>query len=138
ISVVGGALVDGTGATTNNGEELAGKGVIWQPSTMGTPGPLVLEVRAKFVGATTAKDGDYYLGFADAVTYTNSLPYVLSAASAFTTSAPVEFAGFGYSSIPSSGSMFNSGGNNFISGVTEKSSVAGSLVPSTTAKDSSF
>src|SRR5438132_1344270 len=89
-TTVGGALIAVTGGTTNNAEELAGKAVIWQPSTMGIltfppTGPLVFECRAKFVGTTTAKDGDYYIGFADAVTYTNGLPYVVGASSLLTT-----------------------------------------------------
>ena len=113
-----------TGGTTNNAEELAGKNVAWVPSTMALNQFILLEVRAKFVGTTTPADGDFYIGMANAVTYTNSLPYVVSAASALTTSAPVEFAGFGYSSIPSSGALFNSGGNNFIGIFTEISSVA--------------
>jgi hypothetical protein len=132
-AALGGLLVATTGATTNNAEEMAGKNVGWKPSTMA---PLVLEVRLKAVGATTATDGDFYIGFADAVTYTSGLAYVFSAASAFTTSAPVEFAGFGYSSIPTSGALFNSGAN-FIGVVTEKSSVA-ALAATTIAKDSNF
>jgi len=127
-----------TGGTTNNGEEFAGKNVCWTPSLMGANQRLVLEVRAKFVGTTTAADGDFYLGFANAVTFTNSLPYVVSAASALTTSAPVEFAGFGYSSIPTSGTLFNASGNNFMGMITEKSSVAGTVLSSAVAKDSNF
>ena len=107
-STVGGAAIGVTGATTNNAEEFAGKAVIWQPSTQGT---LVLEVAAKFVGATTPADGDFGIGLASAVTYTNGLPYVFSAASADTTSVPSEWVGFWYSSIPTSGTLFTASGN---------------------------
>lgn len=127
-----------TGGTTNNAEELAGKCVCWKPSTMATNARLVLEVRAKFVGTTTASDGDFVIGLADAVTYTSGLAYVASAASALTTSAPVEFAGFYYSSIPSSGALFNASGNNFVGIQTEKASSAATPVATTLAKDSAF
>lgn len=127
-----------TGGTTNNAQELAGKLVGWNPSTMGVNERLVLEVRAKFVAATTATDGDFYIGFADAVTYTNSLPYVFSAASAFTTSVPTEFVGFGYSSIATSGALFQAGGN-VIGMVTSKADVnAVAATTSLSVKDSSF
>src|SRR5688500_11699057 len=54
----GGTYLTGvTGATTNNGEELAGKGVLWNPSTMGG---LVLEARLKFQATGTETDGDFY------------------------------------------------------------------------------
>ena len=130
-------LIAVTGGTTNNGEELAGKRVSWVPSTSGILGKLSLEVRAKFVGATTATDGDFYLGFADAVTFTNSLPYVISAASAFTTSVPTEFAGFGYSSIPTSGTLYSASGN-YIGIVTEKAASAAAVLSTGVVKDSLF
>ncbi len=125
-----------TGATTNNGQELAGKLVGWNPSTMAADAPLVLEVRAKFVGTTTATDGDFAIGFADAVTYASSLAYVVSAASALTTSVPTEFCGFYYSSIPTSGTLFLAGGNP-VGAITTK---AGTDTINTTGvvKDSSF
>lgn len=125
-----------TGATTNNAEELAGKLVGWNPSTMATNMRLVLEVRAKHVAATTATDGDFGIGFADAVTYTNGLAYVVSAASALTTSAPTEYAGFWYSSIPTSSTLFLSGGNpvGVITSIAGVDTVASTGV----VKDSSF
>lgn len=125
-----------SGGITNNGEELAGKLVGWNPSTMATKSKLVLEVRAKFVGATTATDGDFGIGFADAVTYTNSLPYVFSAASAFTTSVPTEFCGFWYSSIPTSGTLYSASGN-YVGLATTISNVD-SVASSGKVKDSSF
>jgi hypothetical protein len=125
-----------TGATTNNSEELAGKLVGWNPSTMGTVMPLVLEVRAKFVGATTATDGDFYIGLADAVTYASGLPFVVSAASAFTTTAPTEWVGFGYSSIPTSGTLYRASAN-YIGCVSCKTGTA-AVVSSGVAKDSNF
>lgn len=124
-----------TGATTNNAQELAGKKVGWNPSTRGG---LVLECRLKVVAATTATDGDFYIGFADAVTYTNSLPYVVSAASALTTNVPSNFAGFAYSSIATSGALFLTGGNH-IGMVTTKADVDTVTAPSVSVvKDSSF
>lgn len=139
-SVVNGALVAVTGGTTNNAEELAGKAVIWQPSTHGRAAGaegLVLEVRAKFVGATTATDGDFVIGFADAVTYTNGLSFVVGLTSAYTTEAPVEFAGFHYSSIPTSGTLYSASGN-VIGCKTMKNSVAGTVASSTVVKDSNY
>jgi hypothetical protein len=113
----GGAAIGVTAGTTNNAGELGGTTIAWQPSTQaGSNGPsgtalMVLEVRAKFVGTTTATDGDFYIGWADNKTYTNSLPYVTSTTSTFTTSVPSDFAGFGYSSIATSGVAFQAGGN---------------------------
>ena len=126
-----------TGGTTNNAEEIAGKLVSWNPSTMGDNVRLVLEVRAKFVGTTTAADGDFAIGLADAVTYTSGLAYVVSAASALTTHVPTEFCGFYYSSIPTSGGLYNSAGNNFVGAVTSKADVD-TVTASTKAKDSSY
>jgi len=107
-AALGGLAVGVTGATTNNAEEIAGKNVGWKPSTMGG---IYFECRAKFVSATTATDGDFYMGLADAVTYTNGLPFVFSAATAVTTDVPTEWVGFGYTSIATSGAGFNAAGN---------------------------
>jgi hypothetical protein len=132
----GGTYLTGvTGGTTNNGEEVAGKGVLWVPSTMGG---IVLECRAKFDGATTATDGDFYLGLNDAVTETNSLPYVVSAASALTTHAPTDGAFFAYTSIATSGSLFLADGNH-IGMITSKADVDTVTAPSrSVVKDSEF
>ena len=132
----GGVAIAVTGGTTNNGQELAGKNVMWTPSTMATKTKLVLEVRAKFVAATTATSGDFAIGFGDAVTYANSLPYVVSAASALTTHVPTEFCGFYYSSIPTSGALFLSGGNP-IGAVSSKADVD-TVTAGTKVKDSNF
>jgi hypothetical protein len=123
-----------TGGTTNNGEELAGKGVLWTPSTQGG---VVMECRIKFVGATAATDGDFYIGLNDAVTET-ALPYVVSAASALTTHAPTDGAFFAYSSIPTSGSLFLADGNH-IGMITSKADVDTVTAPSrSVVKDSEF
>lgn len=124
-----------TGATTNNAQELAGKGVLWVPSTMGG---IVMECRAKFVAATTATDGDIRIGLHDAVTETNGLAYVVSAASALTTHAPTDAAGFYYSSIATSGALFLTGGNHwgFVSSIADVDTVTAPTVSS--VKDSSF
>ena len=132
----GGIAVATTGGTTNNAEELGGKHIVWKPS-LSVNQNLVLETRFKSVGATTPADGDFAIGFADAATYASGLAYVFSAASAFTTSAPTEFVGFYYSSVPTSGALFNSGGNNFIGLVTSKANVD-AVVATTIAKDSNF
>src|SRR5438477_11101558 len=47
-SVVGGAAVAVTGATTNNAEETGGNLIGWQPSTQATNANLRFECRAKF------------------------------------------------------------------------------------------
>jgi hypothetical protein len=108
ISATGsGEAIGVTGGTTNNGEEIGGNSVIWKPSTMALYQPLVMEVRAKFVGTTTVTDGDFAIGFADAKTFTSSLPFVVGLTSVYTTQAPVEFAGFHYSSIPTSGALYS-------------------------------
>lgn len=147
-----GLLIGATAGTTNNAIELGVTNVAYKASTMavvGTQGRMWMECRAKFVGTTTASDGDFYIGWADAVTYTNSLPFVISTTSTVTTSVPQEFAGFGYSSIPTSGNLFNSGGNNFIGIMTEKANVVVSPAiaaasqgatgaTTNTAKDSNF
>lgn len=102
-----------SGATTDNAVELAGKKLGWNCSTRCTLASdrMVLEVRAKFVGTTAATDGDFLIGFGDAVTQASSLAYVVSAASAVTTGAPTEFVGFYYSSIPTSGALYGASGN---------------------------
>lgn|SRR3990167_469119 len=128
--------IGATGGTTNNGEELAGKLVGWNPSTMDDMN-LVVEARFKTLSATTAAAGDFYFGFADAVTYTNSLPYVISAASADTTSVPTEFCGFAYSSIPTSGVLYAASGNNYIGAVTTIANV-NTITASTKQKDSNY
>jgi hypothetical protein len=125
-----------TGGTTNNAQEIAGTLVGWKPSTMATKAKLVFEMRAKFVGATEPLDGDMYFGFGDAVTYTNSLPYVVSAASALTTHVPTEFVGFAYSSIATSGALFLTGGNHW-GFVSSKASVDTVTAPSVSVVKSS-
>ena len=125
-----------SGGVTNNAEELAGKNVCWNPSTMGDKVHLVCEARFKAVGTTTATAGDFYFGLADAVTYTSSLPYVVSAASALTTSVPTEFVGFAYSSIPTSGALYSASGN-LIGAVTTISN-ADTVSASTKVKDSNY
>lgn len=117
-TVMGGAAVAVAGATVGDAQELAGKSVIWKPSTMATNMNMVMEARLSFVGATTAKLGTFLVGWADAVTYTSGLAYVVSAASALTTSVPTEFAGFIYSDIPTSGTLYAASGNNYIGAVT--------------------
>lgn len=132
----GGTYLTGvTGATTNNAQEVAGKGVLWVPSTMGG---IVLEVRAKFVAATTATDGDIRIGLHDAVTETNGLAYVVSAASALTTHAPTDAAGFYYTSIATSGALFQSGGNpwGFVNSINDVDTVTAPSLAK--VKDSSF
>src|SRR3990167_2194076 len=125
-----------SGGGTNNAEELAGKNVCWSPSTMGDKVHLVCEARFKAVGTTTATDGDFYFGLADAVTYTSSLPYVVSAASALTTHVPSEFAGFCYSSIPTSGALYSASGN-LIGAITTKVD-EDTVTASTKVKDSNY
>lgn len=123
-----------TGGTTNNGEELAGKGVLWTPSTMGG---IVMECRIKFVGTTTATDGDFYIGFNDAVTE-SALPYVVSATSTLTTHEPTNGAFFAYTSIATSGSLYLANGNH-IGIVTSKEDTDTVTAPSVSVvKDSSF
>jgi hypothetical protein len=107
-ATVNSELVGVTGGTTNNAQELAGKKVGWNPSTCGG---ITLIVRAKFVAATTATDGDICIGFNDAVTEASGLAYVVSAASALTTHAPTDHASFYYSSIPTSGALYSASGN---------------------------
>ena len=129
----GGAIIAVTGATTNNGQEVAGTAIMWQPSTMGK---VVFEARAKFVGATTATAGDFYLGLSDALTETNSLPYVFSAASALTAHAPSDAALFCYSSIPTSGSLYSASGN-LIGLITTKADTD-TVTATTVVKNSSY
>jgi hypothetical protein len=133
-SVEGGAAVAVTGATTNNAEEMGGFNVGWVPSSQANS-RLVFECRASFVGATTPTDGDFYLGLANANTYASGLSYVITATSTFTTKAPVEFAGFGYTSIATSGVFFLSGGNPIVA-LSEKSSGTPATTASTMVKDS--
>lgn len=124
-----------SGATTDNAVELAGTKVGWNPSTRGG---LVLEVRAKFVAATTATDGDFFIGFGDAATQASSLAYVVDATSAVTTGAPTEAVGFYYSSIPTSGSLFLTGGNH-IGMISSKAGTDTATAPTTSVvKDSNF
>jgi len=130
-------MASGSGAL--EAQEVAGAHIAWIPSTMG---PLVMEVRAKFVGATEPIDGDFALGFADAVTYTGSNPFILSAASAYTTDLPVEFAGFNYTSLATSGALYNSAAatpiGNFIGVKTCKNGTGTAAVSSGIAKNSLY
>jgi hypothetical protein len=130
-ATAGSYLVGVTGATTDNAQELAGKKVGWNPSTMGG---IYIEARFKTIGATTATDGDCYFGFSDAVTESNSLPYVVGATSALTTHAPTSAALFAYSSIATSGSLASVWGT-----ITTKADVDVVSAPLfTSTKDSSF
>jgi len=61
----------------------------------------------------------------------------VGASSLLTASLPVEFAGFGYSSIPTSGVLYAASAN-FIGIVTEINSVAPVLKSTAVAKDSLF
>jgi hypothetical protein len=134
-ATAGSEVVGVTGGTTNNAQELAGKKVGWNPST---EGGITLLVRAKFVGATTATDGDICIGFNDAVTETNGLAYVVSAASALTTHAPTDHASFYYTSIATSGSLYSASGNVW-GAVTSKADVDTVTAPTVAnVKDSSY
>mgnify|MGYP001616638227 CR=1 FL=1 len=136
VGATGATVATGvTGTTTDNGQELAGKLVGWNPSTM-DDADLIMEVRMKTT-STTARNGDFFLGFSDAVTETNSLPYVISLTSGLTTHAPSEFAGFCYSSIPTSGALFSSTNNTFIGAITTKVDVD-TVTASTKIKDSNY
>lgn len=132
----GGQAAGVAGATTNNAQELAAKHVIWKPS-LAANAPVVLEARFKAVGTTTAKDGDFVLGLMDAATYTSGLAYVVSAASALTTTAPTEGVSFVYSSIPTSGALHPTSGNNYFGIVTTTVGV-GTVAATTVKKDSLF
>lgn len=133
-----------SGATTDNAVELAGKKVGWNCSTRCSGDQrMVLEARVKCVGTTTATDGDFLIGFGDAVTQTSSLAYVVSAASAVTTGAPTEFVGFYYSSIPTSGTLYGASGNaigaiSSIAGVDTVTGLVSQATSSAVVKDSSF
>jgi hypothetical protein len=129
----GGAIICVTGATTNNGQEVGGTLIGWQPSTQGT---VVFEARAKFVGDTTATDGDFYFGLSDAKTEASSLPYVVSATSTLTTHAPSDAALFAYSSIPTSGALYSASGN-YVGMITTKADTD-TVSASTVVKDSSY
>jgi hypothetical protein len=96
----GGAITMASGTDANGAQEVAMGNISWKPSTMG---PLTLEARFKVVAATEPIDGDFTFGFADAITFTSSVPFIMGATSAYTTDVPTEFAGFYYSSIPTSG-----------------------------------
>ena len=122
-----------TGGTTNNAQEFAGKGVLWTPSTMGG---VFLEVRAKFVGATEPLDGDFRIALHDAVTETNGLAYVVSAASALTTTAPTDAVGFLYSSIPTSGALYAASGNYV--GIVNSIADVDAVAATTKVKDSDY
>lgn len=123
-----------SGGTTDNAVELAGTRVCWKPSTMG---PIIWEAKASFDGATTPADGDFYFGLSDAVTEASSLPYVISAASALTTSAPSDFVGFCYTSLATSGALYAASGNNYIGLLTTKANVD-TITATTKVKDSSL
>lgn len=135
VGATGATVATGvTGATTNNAEELAGKLVGWNPSTM-DDADLIMEVRMK-TSSTTPANGDFFLGFSDAVTEASSLPYVISAASALTTHAPSDAALFCYSSIPTSGALYAASAN-LIGAITTKADVD-TVTASTKAKDANY
>lgn len=104
----GGSVSGATGTDNNSGQVLAGVNVSWKPSTHAVANPMVLEARLKVTAATNAYEGLFFVGFADAVTYTNDITYVLSAASAITTSAPTDGIFFAHSSVATSGTAFGS------------------------------
>jgi hypothetical protein len=151
-ATAGGVITGVSGATTANAEEVAGTSVSWAPSTSAVlpNAPLVFETRAKFVGTTTATDGDFAIGFANAITATSGRAIIVGASSVVTTGL-VEFAGLFYSSLPTSLALFNSAAagavGNFLGMNSVKNSVvsaAGVGVAATDenaakfAKDSSF
>lgn len=135
-AAIGGLAIAVTGAVTDNAEELAGKDVAWKASTQALERPLSLEARVKSVGATTPTDGSFFIGFCNAVTTGAGITFAISAASAVT-APPTEFAGFGYSSIPSSGALFLAGGNPLFA-ISSKAAAAAQTVVSTVVKDSLF
>jgi hypothetical protein len=132
-ATAGSYLVGVTGATTNNAQEIAGKKVGWNPSTMGG---IFMEVRLKTIGATEPLDGDCCIGFNDAVTESNALAYVVGADSALTTHAPTNHASFYYSSIPTEGALFAEGGNPW-GFITSKADVDTVTAPTTAVIKSS-
>ena len=144
---IGGTVAGVAGGTTNNAQELAGKNVGWQVSTMANATSkiggivaaqaMVFETRMKCVGSTTATDGDFYFGMANAVTYTSGLPFILSAASIFTTYVPVEFVGFGYTSLATSGPAYTASGN-LIFPFAQKNSAVPAVTAGGIVKDSAY
>ena len=119
----GGAIKGRTGTDTNAAQSLFANGVTWKPTTHAISKPMFIEARFKVVADTTAADGDFYFGWGDAVSYTNDLPYVLSAASAVTTSVPSDAAVFAYTSLATSGTLFAASGNNYIGAINSLATV---------------
>lgn len=93
-------------------------GLLWQPSTQTSSQPLVFETRAS-AGATITT-AEYFFGWTDALAAVDD--YALSVTSTFTTSAPANAAKVGWSSTPTSGAAFQTGGNPFV-GVASNTSV---------------
>jgi hypothetical protein len=98
-----GAVTFACGTGSLEASELAGRSVSWKPSTMG---PLTFEARLKVVGTTEPLYGDFSVGLADAVTFASGTPHIIGASSLYTTDTPVEFAGFHYSSLVTSGTLY--------------------------------
>jgi hypothetical protein len=122
----------GTGGQTSGQEEIAGKNVVWAPATMAGTQYLSMEARVKVIGATTATDGDFGIGFADAVTY-GAAPFVVSATSTLTSTGAVDWAGFYYSSLATSGALFG-----IVGFLGSKNSTKSAVNATTLTKDSLF
>lgn len=70
--------------------------------------PMVFEIKMK-VSSVAATE--FFIGFKDAKQDANDKSYVVSATSTLTTSVPADAVGFIYSATPTSGTLFNAGGN---------------------------
>ncbi len=117
---IGGTAQVATGTDANAGAIVSGP-ISFIPSTQATKRPIWMEARMKVDGTTTPTDGDFYVGFGDARTYTNDLPYVISAAGATTTGVPTEGAFISYTSVTqTSGPVFDATGDGTLFGLTSK------------------
>jgi hypothetical protein len=81
--------------------------LLWQADRQSAGQPLVFE--AKWKAGATITTVEYWLGLTDAVA--DTAPIALSATSTFTTSVPTDGAYLGFSTTPTSGAAFTTGGN---------------------------
>lgn len=96
-----------TGAVSGNAQIVAA-GLNFRPTNMATRKPLVFEARCRVPSNAAV---EYVIGLSDALTEASSIAYAVSATSTLSTHAPSNAAVFVYSSVPTSGALFNAGGN---------------------------
>jgi hypothetical protein len=107
---IGGTSVLTTDDVAAAYQQLTHAGLLWECDNQPDNQPLVFETRLK-AGATITTV-EIWAGFVDTLTPGDA--YALSATSTFTTSGPADAAVLGFSTTPTSGAAFTTGGNEIV------------------------